>query len=245
MRGITKSFGHIQALRGVDIDLWPREIVGLVGDNGAGKSTLIKILTGALESDDGEIRLDGAKVAIEKPADAQALGIAAIYQDLALFDNLSLAENIFAGREMTRPVCGVRFLRRRRMNFAARDVMARLEVMNLGSPRTLVENLSGGQRQMVAAARAMGFNARVLILDEPTAALGVRESAALLDRVCKLRDAGLAIILITHRLPDVLAIGSRVVVLKGGQVQGVLEPSSCTIDDVVTLIVRGRDDGTS
>jgi D-xylose transport system ATP-binding protein len=240
LRDIHKSFGSIRAVRGADLAVHAGEIVAIVGDNGAGKSTLIKVLTGALTADEGTILVNGNEVTISKPHDAQELGIAAIYQDLALFNNLDVGENVFAGREMTRSILGVRFLRRKRMAAAAHEAVVGLGIRTLHSARPLVGSLSGGQRQMIAVARAIGMKARVLILDEPTAALGIRESAVLLDQARWLRDLGLGIVLITHRLPDALELANRIVVLKAGEVQGVLTPPDCTLEDIADLIVRGR-----
>jgi ABC-type sugar transport system ATPase subunit len=242
MTGISKRFGAVQALHNVDLELRHGEILGLVGDNGAGKSTLMKILNGALIPDDGQILVDGIKRNIRSPRDAWSVGISTIYQELALFNNLDVAANVFSGRELTARVLGIRFLRRRRMEKEAGNLLRELNI-NLSSPRLLVERLSGGQRQMMAAARAIGFKSKVLILDEPTAALGVRESAVLLEHVTRLRDAGLGIILVTHRIPDVLAIGDRVMILKGGESQGVLSVGDCTLSDVVGLIVGGKPRG--
>jgi ABC-type sugar transport system ATPase subunit len=245
LRDIHKSFGSIQAVRGVSLDIRAGEIVAIVGDNGAGKSTLIKVLTGAFSADEGTILVDGELVTISKPQDAQQRGIAAIYQDLALFNNLDVGENVFAGREITVSVLGVRFLRRKRMALAAHDAVVSLGIRTLHSSRPLVGSLSGGQRQMIAVARAIGMNARVLILDEPTAALGLRESAVLLDQARRLRDQGLGIVLITHRLPDALELANRIVVMKAGKVQGILEPPDCTLEDIEDLVVRGRPQSVS
>jgi simple sugar transport system ATP-binding protein len=239
MSGISKRFGPVQALHNVDLELRHGEILGLVGDNGAGKSTLMKILNGAVIPDDGQILVDGVVRHIRSPRDAWSVGISTIYQELALFNNLDVAANVFSGRELTTRVLGIRFLRRRRMEKEAGNLLRELNI-SLASPRLLVERLSGGQRQMMAAARAIGFKSRVLILDEPTAALGVRESAVLLEHVTRLREAGLGIIMVTHRIPDVLAIGDRVMILKGGESQGVLSVDSCTLNDVVGLIVGGK-----
>src|SRR5581483_10369288 len=230
LREISKSYGNIRAVRNVSLDVHAGEIVAIVGDNGAGKSTLIKIATGAVHADKGAILVDGRKAPISKPHDAQRLGIAAIYQDLALFDNLDVGENVFAGREETVRLAGIRFLRRKRMAIAAHEAVKALGIRTLESARPLAGSLSGGQRQMIAVARAIGMNARVLILDEPTAALGVRESALLLDQARRLRASGLAIILITHRIPDALDLANRIVVLKGGELQGVLRPPDCTLE---------------
>jgi ABC-type sugar transport system ATPase subunit len=240
MRGISKKYANVVALSDVDLSLRSGEIVALVGDNGAGKSTLIKVLTGAVRPDDGEIQIDGQPTEMSKPSIARNLGISAIYQDLALFNNLDASENVFAGREMTRRVLGVAFLRRKKMAQEAYVILKRLGIVTLSSSKFKTAGLSGGQRQMIAVARAIGMNARVLVLDEPTAALGVRESAVLLDLVVRLKEEGLAILLVTHRVPDAMALADRIVVLKGGQVHGELNPENCVLDDVIELIVRGR-----
>ena len=239
MKGISKRFGAIQALRGVDLDLRRGEIMGIVGDNGAGKSTLMKILSGAYVADEGEIWLDGRRVHIRTPLDASQLGIAMIYQDLALFNNLDVANNIFVGRERTRGPFGL-LLDKKSMYQRAEELIRDLRV-DIKSPRLSVALMSGGQRQMVACARAMAFQCKILIMDEPTAALGVREASKLLSLIRNLRDMGLSILLITQRIPDVLTITDRIFVLKGGQRQGVLETRAVTLDDVVTMIVRGKD----
>ncbi len=215
---IHKRYGHVTALRGVDLKVSLGQVVAIVGDNGAGKSTLIKILTGVVQADSGEIRAGGQRVEIASPNDARDLGIAAIFQELELFDNLDVAENVFAGRELTRSHFGVRFLARKQMINEAEKVVARLGIRTLTSAKLRVGDLSGGQRQMIAVARALGMNAKVLVLDEPTAALGIRESATLLNQVEQLRDEGVGIILITHRLPDALAIADQIAVMKHGEV---------------------------
>lgn len=237
LRAITKSFGTIAALSGVDLDLRRGELLGLVGDNGAGKTTLTKVLSGAVIPDSGEIWVNGEQVTIRGPEDAHALGIEMIYQDLALFNNLDVAENIFAGRERVK---GGPFLDRKRMWREAAEILARMKV-NIPSTRALVGNMSGGQRQMIACARAVAFESRILVMDEPTAALGVREANAFLELVANLKREH-SIILITQRMPDVLALADRVMVLKGGLSQGVLEAGKVTLDDIVTLIVRGRSE---
>jgi ABC-type sugar transport system ATPase subunit len=239
MKGICKRFGGIHALREVDLELRRGEIMGIVGDNGAGKSTLMKILSGAYQADEGETRVDGQKVHIRSPQDAFNLGIGMIYQDLALFNNLDVARNIFVGRECARGPLAL-FLDKRRMYRQAEDLIRDLRV-DIRSPRLSVARMSGGQRQMVACARAIAFDSKILIMDEPTAALGVTEAGKLLSLIRSLRDRGLSILLITQRIPDILAIADRVFVLKGGQRQGVLEVSKITLDDVVTMIVRGKD----
>ncbi len=238
MRGISKQFGTVQALNGVDLELRRGELLGLVGDNAAGKSTLMKTLFGSVIPDAGEIFIEGAKAELRNPRDAQALGLAMIYQDLAVFNNLDVAANVFTGREYTRRFLGITFLNRKRMEVESQALLDRLRI-NISSSKLLVERMSGGQRQMVAVARAIGFDARILIMDEPTAALGVKEANTLLDLMAGLRDQGISIILITHRISDVLAIGDRVMVLKGGERQGVLDVEDSTLEDIESLIVRG------
>jgi ABC-type sugar transport system ATPase subunit len=240
MRGISKKYANVVALSNVDLTLRSGEIVALVGDNGAGKSTLIKVLMGAVHPDAGVIDIDGKTIEISKPSVAQDLGISAIYQDLALFNNLDASENVFAGREMLVRVLGIPFLRRKKMAQEAHQLLKRLGIVTMSSAKFKTASLSGGQRQMIAVARAIGMNARVLVLDEPTAALGVRESGILLDLLRTLREQGLAILLVTHRVPDAMVLANRIVVLKGGEVHGELDPQNCVLDDVIELIVRGR-----
>jgi ABC-type sugar transport system ATPase subunit len=242
LRGIRKSYGHVEALRGVDLSVRAGEIVAIVGDNGAGKSTLIKVLTGVTQADAGEIMVEGRSVQISSPNDARDLGIAAIFQELELFDKLDVSENVFAGREITKSFCGVRWLARKEMLSEAERVVQRLGIRTLSSAKLRVGELSGGQRQMIAVARALGMNARVLVLDEPTAALGLRESATLLGQVEQLKDDGVGIILITHRIPDALAIADSIAVMKHGEVHAVLEPSNSSLEEIADVIVRGRRD---
>lgn len=241
MKGICKRFGGVHALKDVDLELRHGEIMGIVGDNGAGKSTLMKILSGAYVADEGEIYIDGRRAHIRNPQDASRLGISMIYQDLALFNNLDVARNIFIGRECSRGPLGL-LLDKRTMYRRAEELIRELRV-DIRSPRLSVALMSGGQRQMVACARAIAFQSRILIMDEPTAALGVTEANKLLGLIRNLRELGLSILLITQRIPDVLAIADRVFVLKGGQRQDVLDVSQVTLDDVVTMIVRGKERG--
>ena len=238
MKGIGKRFGGVQALKSVNLELRRGEIMGIVGDNGAGKSTLMKVLSGAHLADEGEIYIDGNLVHIRNPQDAARLGIVMIYQDLALFNNLDVARNIFIGRECSRGPFQL-LMDKKSMYIKAEELIKDLRV-DIRSPRLSVAAMSGGQRQMVACARAIAFQSKILIMDEPTAALGVTEAGKLLSLIRNLRDRGLAILLITQRIPDILAIADRVFVLKGGQRQDVLEVSKVTLDDVVTMIVKGK-----
>ena len=239
MKGISKRFGGVHALKDVNLELRRGEIMGLVGDNGAGKSTLMKILSGAYQADEGEIFVDGKKVVIHSPHDAFNLGIGMIYQDLALFNNFDVTRNIFAGRELVRDRFSI-FMDKKKMYKKAQDLIRDLRV-DIKSPRLNVASMSGGQRQMIACARAIAFESKILIMDEPTAALGVTEAGKLLGLIRNLKGMGLSILLITQRIPDVLAIADRVFVLKGGQRQDILEVRKVTLDDVVTMIVKGRD----
>jgi len=239
LRGITKTFPGVRANDDVNLRVMPGEIHAVVGENGAGKSTLMKILSGAYLADEGEIYVDGQKAHIQNPQDAFNLGIGMIYQDLALFNNLDVARNIFVGRECRRGPFGL-LVDKKSMYRQTEDLIRELRV-DIKSPRFNVARMSGGQRQMVACARAIAFESKILIMDEPTAALGVTEAGKLLSLIKNLRDRGLAILLITQRIPDILAIADRVFVLKGGQRQGVLNVGEVTLDDVVTLIVRGKD----
>jgi len=241
MRDIVKRFPGVLAVNKAQLTLYPGEVHCLVGENGAGKSTLMKILSGAESLDSGQIFIDGNPVQIQSPHHAQQLGISMIYQDLALFNNLDVARNIFIGRECSRGPLGL-LLDKRTMYRRAEELIRELRV-DIRSPRLSVALMSGGQRQMVACARAIAFQSRILIMDEPTAALGVTEANKLLGLIRNLRELGLSILLITQRIPDVLAIADRVFVLKGGQRQDVLDVSQVTLDDVVTMIVRGKERG--
>ncbi len=240
MVGITKKFGAVQALNNVNLELKRGEIMGIVGDNGAGKSTLMKVLSGAYIPDEGEIFIDGKKVNIQNPHDAFNYGIGMIYQDLALFNNLDVAGNIFTGRECVRGPMGM-VLDKKRMYKRAEELIKDLKV-NISSPKLKVAQMSGGQRQMVACARAIAFQSKILIMDEPTAALGVTEANTLLSLIKNLKDIGLSIFLITQRIPDILAIADRVFVLKGGQRQDIMDVSQITLDDVTTMIIKGKTD---
>jgi ABC-type sugar transport system ATPase subunit len=239
MKSICKSFGGVQALKSVDLELRRGEIMGMVGDNGAGKSTLMKVLSGAHLADEGEIFIDGQKAHIRNPQDAFNLGIGMIYQDLALFNNLDVARNIFVGRELVHGPFGL-LLDKKSMYKKAESLIRDLRV-DIKSPKLNVARMSGGQRQMIACARAIAFESKILIMDEPTAALGVTEANKLLGLIKNLKTMGLSILLITQRIPDILAIADRVFVLKGGQRQDILEVSQVTLDDVVTMIVKGKD----
>jgi len=217
-RGLSKSYGSIEAVRDIDLTIGRGEIVALVGDNGAGKSSLIKILSGAILPDAGVIEIDGGSVRIETPAEARRLGIETVHQDLALLPNLDVAANLYLGREI--PAAGVfgrlGFVSRRRMQ---REVRAHLADLRISIPRVTmpVESLSGGQRQSIAVARAIVWASKLLIMDEPTAALGVVQSKAVLQLVARARDRGVSVVIISHILPHVLDVADRVVVLRHGE----------------------------
>ncbi len=235
-RGISKRFGAVQALREVDVDLYPAEVLGLVGDNGAGKSTLIKILSGVYVPDSGTLELEGRPVRFTSPREARAAGIETIYQDLALCENLDVAGNIFLGRELGHGWGPLRVLARTAMEEAAAQVLKRLEI-HLPSVRTLVRHLSGGQRQAVAISRAVYWDARIVIMDEPTAALGVRERARVLELVRRLREQGKSVIIISHSLPDIFAVCDRIVVLRRGVKVGERRTEETTEEEIVRMMV--------
>ncbi len=238
MHGIVKWFGPVSALRSVDFHVQPAEVVGLVGDNGAGKSTLMKILTGVYRPDAGEIRFEGRRVHLHSPLDSRRLGIEMVYQDLGLAENLDTVANLFLGREVVRRVGPWRLLDEVTMERRAVEHLRALRV-ELPSVRVPVERLSGGQRQAVAIARATAFAARLVIMDEPTASLAVAEAGKVLELIRRLREQGVSVVLISHRLQDVLAVSDRVVVLNRGRVAGVLDGRSARMEDVVALIVGG------
>ena len=239
--GATRRFGAVTALEDVSFTVDSGEVVAILGDNGAGKSTLIKCISGAHRLHGGRIELDGDPVTVNSPAAARALGIETVYQDLALFDNLDAVDNFYAGRELARPRWlphGLRLLRRRAMGETTGDVVRRLEV-GLPGLNGAVGLLSGGQRQAVAVARAAAFASRLVILDEPTAALGVRESRQVLDLIVRLRDEGKAVIVISHAMDHVIEVADRAIVLRRGRKVGELVPSQETHRDMVSLIVGG------
>jgi ABC-type sugar transport system ATPase subunit len=241
VRGATRRFGAVTALEDVTFDVEAGEVVAILGDNGAGKSTLIKCISGAHRLHGGTIALDGEPVTLASPAAARALGIETVYQDLALFDNLDAVDNFYAGRELARPRWlprGMRFLRRREMADATEGVVRRLEV-RLPGLTGVVGLLSGGQRQAVAVARAAAFASRLVILDEPTAALGVRESRQVLDLIVRLRDEGKGVIVISHAMDHVIEVADRAIVLRRGRKVGELVPSEDTHRQMVSLIVGG------
>jgi simple sugar transport system ATP-binding protein len=215
LANVSKHFGAIQALIGVSLTLHAGEVVGLMGDNGAGKSTLVKIVAGNYPPSDGTLTMQGRKVAFHKPADAREEGIEIVYQDLALCDNLTAAENVFLGRELVRALGPLRVLDYRTMFRRAGELFA--ELKSETRPRDLVRRMSGGQRQAVAIARTRLADPKIVLMDEPTAAISVRQVAEVLNLIRRLRDHGIAVVLISHRMPDVFAVADRIVVLRRGQ----------------------------
>jgi ABC-type sugar transport system ATPase subunit len=232
LKGISKTFGHVQALWAVDFQLLPNEVMALVGDNGAGKSTLIKVISGAHQPTSGEIYIDGKRTQIPNPRAATNLGIATVYQDLALVDQRSVAANLFLGREPARGMV----VDRKRMVAEAEQVIANLHI-RIPSVHALVGNLSGGQRQAVAIGRTMAQNSRIIILDEPTAALGVEQQQFVLDLVRQLKAHGHSIIIISHNLLHVFSVADRITVLRGGRQVGVRTKAETNSDEIIKMIV--------
>ncbi len=237
LRGVVKSFGPVEALRGVDLDVHAGEVVALVGDNGAGKSTLIRTISGAGPADEGEFTFDGQPVTIGSPQDAARLGIAVVYQDLALCDNLDVVGNLFLGQELL----SARRLDEIEMETEAQRLLASLSVTTLGSVRYEVGTLSGGQRQSIAIARSLLGEPRMVVLDEPTAALGVAQTAQVLELVRRLKARGLGVIFISHNLADVFAVCDRVVVLRLGANGGEFAATSDQHQAVVGAITGVED----
>jgi len=237
-RGLIKRYGHVTALDGADFELLSGEILAVIGDNGAGKSTLIKALSGALVPDEGEIRLDGKPVRFHSPIDARRQGIETVYQDLAVAPAMSIAENLFLGRELHRPgVLGsvFRLLDKKKM---LADAIAYMKDLQIGirSMKQPVETLSGGQRQGVAVARSAAFARHVVIMDEPTAALGVKESNMVLELIRRVRDKGLPVILISHNMPHVFEISDRIHIQRLGKRAAVVNPREISMSDAVAIM---------
>jgi D-xylose transport system ATP-binding protein len=237
--GITKRFGPVEALTDVDFEVGAGEVVALVGDNGAGKSTLIKTIAGVQPSDEGSFSFDGAPVTIHTPQDAVRLGIATVYQDLALCDNLDVVENLYLGRERT----STRLLDEVAMERHTRELLDSLSVTTLRSVRTEVGALSGGQRQSVAIARSLLGEPKLVILDEPTAALGVSQTAQVLDLIGRLRERGLGVVLISHNLRDVFDVSDRIIVLRLGRRAATFDRRSSSQEEVVAAITGAIRNG--
>jgi simple sugar transport system ATP-binding protein len=239
LQGIGKRFGAVRALHEVDLSVGEGEVVALVGDNGAGKSTLVKIMSGVFAPDAGRILIRGEERAFATPADARASGIETIYQDLALAGNLSIGENIYLGREPMRRLFGfLPALDREKMHQAAQEVVKHLDI-EIADPRRPLGNMSGGQRQAVAISRAIHWNASLLIMDEPTAALGVPEQRRVIALIKSLKARGVSVIIVSHNMNDVFEVADRIVVLLRGENAGNLVAAQTTHEEVVQRMVRG------
>jgi len=236
LRGISKHFGSVQALSEVDFFVHDGEVMALVGDNGAGKSTLIKCVAGIYTIDGGEVFFEGKPVTIHGPKDAGRLGIEVVYQDLALCDNLDVVQNMYLGREAHDVVYR---LREPEMELKTQETLASLSVTTVRSIRQPVATLSGGQRQSVAVARAVMWNSRVVILDEPTAALGVAQTRQVLDLVKRLAEQGLAVVIVSHNLHDIFEVANRITVLRLGRDVGVYDRAKTTQQEIVSAITAG------
>ncbi|MCL7408228.1 ATP-binding cassette domain-containing protein [Marivivens donghaensis] len=246
-RGLMKRYGQVVAMNGADFDLYPGEITAVIGDNGAGKSTLIKALSGAVVPDHGQIFLEGKEVHFKRPDDARNAGIETVYQNLALSPALSIADNMFLGREWRKPgVMGKVFRKmdHARMQDFARDKLNDLGLMTIQNINQAVETLSGGQRQGVAVARAAAFGSKVIILDEPTAALGVKESRRVLELIQDVRSRGIPIILISHNMPHVFELADRIHVHRLGQRLCVIDPKKHTMSDAVAYMTGAKEPDT-
>jgi fructose transport system ATP-binding protein len=242
-RGLVKTFGHVIGLAGVDLVLNAGEVLGIIGDNGAGKSTLIKCLTGALQPDRGEIFLEGKPVSFKSPTDSRLAGIETVYQTLAVAPALDIASNMFLGREIRmRGPLGVVFrkLDTRGMRNQSREQLKKLGITTVQDISQRLETLSGGQRQAVAVARAAAFGSKVIILDEPTAALGVRESGQVLELIKELRRQGMPVILISHNMPHVFDVADRVHIQRLGRCVGVVTPATTTMEDAVAIMTGAK-----
>ena len=233
---VTKDFGAIRALSEVSFSIEPGEVVGLMGDNGAGKSTLVKIMSGIFQPTAGSLNFDGAHAQIHSPGEARRLGIETVYQDLALADNLTAAQNIFLGRELKYNVGPFRFMRHSAMNQRAAELFAELKSETRADD--YVRQMSGGQRQAVAIARTRLADAKLILMDEPTAAISVRQVAEVLNLIHRLKDAGIAVILISHRMPDVFAVCERVIVMRRGT-KVADKPIGQTSPEEVTALITG------
>jgi fructose transport system ATP-binding protein len=237
-RGLVKRYGHVQALRGADLELYPNEILAIIGDNGAGKSSLIRALSGALQPDEGEIRLDGERVQFRSPRDARGAGIETVYQDLAVAPALDIAANIFLGRERRRAGPLGSLLRMLDKGAMRREAVCHFSELKIGiqSITQPVEDLSGGQRQGVAVARAAAWARRLVIMDEPTAALGVKETGQVIDLIRRVRDGGLPVILISHDMTHVFELADRINIMRLGRRVAVVTPQSHSMPEAVAIM---------
>ncbi|POF28609.1 ATP-binding cassette domain-containing protein [Roseibium marinum] len=243
-RNLVKRYGRVVAMDHTDFELYPGEILGVIGDNGAGKSTLIKALSGAVQPDSGEILLDGKPVHFTSPIDAREAGIETVYQTLAMSPALSITDNMFMGREIRKPGFRGKWLRqldRRKMEEIARDKLNELGLLTIQNINQAVETLSGGQRQGVAVARAATFGSKVVIMDEPTAALGVKESRRVLELIKDVRARGLPIVLISHNMPHVFEVADRIHIHRLGQRACVIRPADFSMSDAVAIMTGAMD----
>ncbi|RVD57298.1 sugar ABC transporter ATP-binding protein [Mesorhizobium sp. M2D.F.Ca.ET.185.01.1.1] len=242
-RGLIKRYGRVTALDNADFDLYPGEILAVIGDNGAGKSSLIKAISGAAVPDEGEIQLEGKPVAFKSPMEAREAGIETVYQNLALSPALSIADNMFLGREIRKPGplgSWFRMLDRPAMEKRARDKLTELGLMTIQNISQAVETLSGGQRQGVAVARAAAFGSKVVIMDEPTAALGVKESRRVLELILDVKKRGLPIVLISHNMPHVFEVADRIHIHRLGRRLCVVDPKQISMSDAVALMTGAK-----
>ncbi|RUW55966.1 MULTISPECIES: ATP-binding cassette domain-containing protein [unclassified Mesorhizobium] len=242
-RGLVKRYGRVTALDNADFDLYPGEILAVIGDNGAGKSSLIKAISGAAVPDEGEIRLEGKPVSFKSPMEAREAGIETVYQNLALSPALSIADNMFLGREIRKPgFVGqwLRMLDRPAMEKRARDKLTELGLMTIQNISQAVETLSGGQRQGVAVARAAAFGSKMVIMDEPTAALGVKESRRVLELILDVKKRGLPIVLISHNMPHVFEVADRIHIHRLGRRLCVIDPKQYTMSDAVAFMTGAK-----
>lgn len=242
-RGLVKRYGRVTALNSADFDLYPGEILAVIGDNGAGKSSLIKAISGAVTPDEGEILLEGKPVQFKSPMEARAAGIETVYQNLALSPALSIADNMFLGREIRKPgILGswFRMLDRAAMEKRAREKLTELGLMTIQNIGQAVETLSGGQRQGVAVARAAAFGSRVVIMDEPTAALGVKESRRVLELILDVKRRGLPIVLISHNMPHVFEVADRIHIHRLGRRLTVINPKEYSMSDAVAFMTGAK-----
>lgn len=243
-RGLNKHYGRVVALDNADFELYPGEILGVIGDNGAGKSSMIKVLSGAVQPESGEVRLDGEKVSFANPMQARELGIETVYQTLALSPAMSIADNMFLGREIRKKgIMGSLFrsLDRKGMETIARDKLSELGLMTIQNINQSVETLSGGQRQGVAVARATAFGSKVIIMDEPTAALGVKESRRVLELILEVRDRGIPIVLISHNMPHVFEVADRIHIHRLGSRLCVINPKEHSMSDAVAFMTGAKE----
>ncbi len=243
-RGLVKRYGKVTALDDCDFELMPGEILGVIGDNGAGKSSLIKALSGAVVPDAGDVELEGAPVSFRSPIEAREAGIETVYQTLAMSPALSISDNMFMGREIRKPGFRGKYLRqldRKKMEDLAREKLSELGLLTIQNINQAVETLSGGQRQGVAVARAAAFGSKVIILDEPTAALGVKESRRVLELILDVKARGIPIILISHNMPHVFEVADRIHVHRLGKRLCVIDPKDYTMSDAVAFMTGAKE----